>query len=79
MNRRTWYVFSAEDEAGGLYAYAQGISNNNNLTFYAKGPRVHTMNACDTKRDAEEIAEAWNRAYIQNGTAAEWLRPVRTA
>lgn len=71
MNSYTWYVFQVLDEEGKFYAFAERIRNNQNLVDYAK--QAHTMNACDTKREAEEIARFWNEQHIKAGSANKWL------
>ena len=73
MNNYTWYVFQIKDDDGGMYAFAERIHHSNDLTHYAK--QAVTMNACDTKREAEKIAADWNNCYIKNGTANKWLMP----
>lgn len=67
----TWYVVSVKDTEGKLYAFADRLSNNCNLVGIAKD--AETMNACESKREAEEIAESWNQSFIRNGTANKWL------
>jgi len=77
MNRYTWYVFSIQDEDGKFYAFAERISNSNNLVDYAR--QATTMNACDSKKEAKKIAASWNETFIKNGTANKWLMPGREA
>ena len=74
MNKKTWYVITIKDDEGKFYSFAEGINNNCDLTGYAK--QAHTMNACDSKKEAQRIADEWNWQYIKNGTANKWLRPV---
>ena len=71
MEKTTWYVFQMKDEAGNFYAYAAGIRNCNDLTGFAK--EAFSMNACDSKKDAQRIAQAWNDQYVKNNTAAGFL------
>ena len=72
MKGYTWYVFQIEDD-GGFYAYAERIHHSNNLKHYAE--RAYTMNACATKREAEEIAADWNECARRNGRAPKWMMP----
>lgn len=74
MEKYTWYVLVIRAEDGGNYAIAERIGHSNNLKGYAADPRVISMNACDTKRDAEAIARYWCECYKRNGTAADWLK-----
>ena len=71
MDKYTWYVFTIRDEDGKFYSFAERIGNKNNLVGYAA--QAYTMNACDSKKEALEIADAWNRAYKENGTANKWI------
>lgn len=71
MEKYTWYVFTIQDSEGKFYSFCERIRNNNNLVDYAK--QAYTMNACDSKKEAEETAVAWNEAYKKNGTANKWI------
>ena len=73
MNKYTWYVFTIKDEEGKFYAFAERIRNNNNLVDYAR--QAATMNACDSKKEAEHVAAFWNETFIKNGTANKWIMP----
>ena len=73
MLKSKWYVFTFRDAAGKFYASAHRLTNGNNLVDYAK--KAVTMNACDSKKDAERIAAEWNKSYIKNGTANKWIMP----
>lgn len=71
MTGYVWYVFQVKDEDGKFYAFADRIPRSASLVGYAK--QAHTMNACGTKREAEEVARLWNEQHIKNGTANKWL------
>jgi len=68
MNKKSFYVFTI-CENGKFYSYADAIQNCNNLvSIFAGIKNLYTANACDTRRQADEIARAWNDSYKQNGT-----------
>ena len=71
MDKYTWYVFTIQDEEGKFYSFAERIRNNANLTGYAK--QAYTMNACDSKKEAEAVAADWNECHRRNGTANKWI------
>lgn len=73
MKKYTWYVFTVKDDEGKLYSWAERIPHCYDLLHYATREGIYTMNACDSKRQAEEIAKDWNETYIKNGTANKWL------
>lgn len=78
MKNRTWYVVNAKDKDGGFYAYPVSVPNNENLVDIFRHENILTVNACDTKRDAVEIAKVWNESYVVNGTAADFLIPAKS-
>jgi hypothetical protein len=63
-----FYIAVQRQTDSGLYAYCIRVTNLDNIanrlrTFYA-------ANVCATKKQAIEIAEAWNASFIANGTHA---------
>lgn len=71
MNKKTFFVISVKTEDGRRYAYADAIQNCNDLFWIFKNIKgLETVNACDTRRDADEIARYWNECYKNNGTYA---------
>lgn len=67
MNKKTFYVFTIR-ENGKFYSYADAIQNNNDLVSIFGGIKnLYTANACDTKHDADRIAQDWNEHYKRNG------------
>ena len=63
-----FYIAVQRQTDTGLYAYCIRVTNLDNIaerlrTFYA-------ANVCTTKKQAIEIAEAWNTGFIANGTHA---------
>ena len=68
MDGYVWYVISRKNKDG-MYAYAQPIGRYINIASFVKDfPDIETMNACNTKKRAKEIAQAWNEQYKANGT-----------
>jgi len=72
MEKYTYFVIGERSKENGRnIAYAQRIHNCNNL-LYAIHPRkdmeLVSINACDTWKEAQEIARFWNECYQKNGT-----------
>ncbi len=66
MDKYTHYVVS-ECKDGKYIAYSVRIRNNENLVgFIRDNPAIVTFNVCDSKKDAENIAEFWNESYKKN-------------
>ena len=71
MNKKTFYVMVIKNEYGKRYAYADAIQNSNDLlSMFQSIKNLETVNACDTRHDADEIAHYWNETYKVNGTYA---------
>ena len=64
MEKNTFYVIEAENPTTGkTYARAEKIPNNYNLIgkfTAAAGFIVISVNACDTWKEAQKIADFWN-------------------
>ena len=73
MKKYSWLVVSVKDEWG-RWAYPHQWHHNNNLTGLCADSKVETVNICDSKKEAIEIAEAWNEAYRKNGTARDFSK-----
>jgi hypothetical protein len=73
MNSNTFYVIELINEAGKSISYARKIPNCYNLVGIFKpmsGFKLLSVNACDTWREAQEIARDWNDRAIKNGRYA---------
>lgn len=71
MNKKSYYVFVIKTDEGKRYAYAETIQNCNNIFWMFQNTKsLESVNACDTRRDADEIARYWNETYKNNGTFA---------
>lgn len=61
MDKKTYYVITVEED-GKYFSYAETIHNSNNLV--GKFPKnAITINACDTRKKADEIARSWNEIW----------------
>lgn len=70
MNGYSYYVIGIE-ENGKHYATAERVANQNNLlAVFSKYRNASTVNACETMKEAKEIANFWNACYEKNGTYA---------
>lgn len=70
MEKNTYYVITiTSDDKTKFYATSCTVPNNNNILAVIKRYKnIKTMNACDTKKKAEEISGYWNECYKKNGT-----------
>lgn len=69
MSKNSYLVISFE-ENGKFYAIAKKWNNSNNLVSLFSEKKVLTANICDSKKEAEIIADAWNNQYKENGNYA---------
>lgn len=70
VNKYTYYVVQIIRDDGAEIAYVRRVHHSNNLLslFQAgDGARILTINACDGKKAAENIADAWNAASLEKG------------
>lgn len=71
LNGKTFYVFTSETEEGKFYSWADAIQRRENLlSIFAGRPSLKTVNACQTRKEADELARFWNECYKKNGTYA---------
>lgn len=68
MRNNNLYVVITIAEAGKYLAYVKKIPQSSNLLSALSIQGIHTATACNTKKEAEEIAGTWNEAYIRNDT-----------
>ena len=65
MKKNSFYVIEEKDEkTGKTYAHAETVPNNYNLVGKFAVPKGHVLlsvNACDTKKEANDIADFWNK------------------
>lgn len=83
MDKYSYYVIEEKhtSETRLLYhARAERIHNSNNLLCaltrsHTSNMQVISANACDTWKEAKDIAAYWNQCFVDNGTSyIEWLK-----
>lgn len=71
MSKYSYYVIEQQNTTTGkYYSYATKIQNCTNLICAFKpsiGFTIVSVNACDTFKEAKEIAEYWNQGAKENG------------
>lgn len=60
-------VFSIH-ENGKFYAVADTIRTGENLVYHCRRYNAQICHLCESRKQADEIAAAWNASYIANGT-----------
>ena len=74
--KRFWFVLTNKTPDGELFATASPFTANDNLSWqFDPAFGTVTANICETRKQAEEIAEKWNEAYRKNGTYAYEYKP----
>ena len=66
MNKNS-YIVIVEQENGKRAAYVEKWHHTNNLASLLKYARIESANICDSRKDAERIAEDWNERCKRNG------------
>ena len=84
MNKYTFYVIEEKMQNPNRLLYharAERIHNSNNLLCALKpqtsNMEVISVNACDTWKEAQDIAEYWNKCFVDNGTS--YIEYLKTA
>jgi len=68
MDKYVWYVLNRCKD-GKYYAHAFRLRMTENLvSFMREYPDIETMNPCESKTYAKELAQYWNECYKKNGT-----------
>lgn len=62
------YIAITITKNGKHYSYVLKTSAVNNLVSVLNIPDIVTANVCDTRKQAREIVEYWNKTYKQNNT-----------
>jgi len=81
MNKKTYYLIDESfdtSEGRKWHARVEEVLNSRNLlaaitpTYWPEGDKnvwgkIVSVNACDTRKEAWETADAWNQAHRQKG------------
>ena len=78
MKKNINFVFQVE-ENGLYYAWAEKVPSCYNLVSELKRKNLITANVCDTMKEAEATADAWNEAHRRNGKYLFDRTPSRAA
>lgn len=62
------FVVFVQEQNGKFCAIADTIRTGENLTAYIQRYKTNICHLCESRKQAEEIAVAWNKAYKANGT-----------
>ena len=82
MNKCTYFVIEEKHTSTTKLLYharAEKIHNTNNLLYaihpHSPNMELVSVNACDTWKEAQDIAAYWNECFSNNGTSyLEWLK-----
>lgn len=74
MNKNTFFVIEQIEKATGkTLATARKIHNSNNLLFSFppyRGYEIISINSCDSWKEAQKVADAWNESAKSRGLYA---------
>lgn len=62
------FVVFAQEQNGKYFAVADTIRTGQNLTAYIQRYNSQACHLCESRKQAKEIAAAWNESYRANGT-----------
>lgn len=62
------FVVFVQEQNGKYFAVPDTIRTGQNLTAYIQRYNSRICHLCESRKQAEEIATAWNKAYKENGT-----------
>ena len=66
---KNFYLAVQEEHTGKYFAFVIRYYNCNNLlATLEQYPNLKTVNICESKKQAEELATRWNEGYKANGT-----------
>ena len=65
--KKIFVVFSME-QGGKYYAFADTIRTGENILSHCKRYPTNICHLCESRKQAEGIAAAWNNSYKENGT-----------
>lgn len=62
------FVVFQQEQNGKYFAVADTIRTGYNLTAFIQRYNSKVCHLCESRKQAEEIAAAWNESYRANGT-----------
>lgn len=62
------YISVTIEKSGKRCAFAIAVSPSDNLLHALDIAGISAANICQSKREAQEIAQAWNDSYRANGS-----------
>ena len=65
--KKIFVVFCVE-EKNKRYAYADTIKTGENLVYHINRAHCTICHVCETRKQADELANRWNEDYKANGT-----------
>ena len=67
---KNFYYAATREQNGKNYAFViKASAGDNLLSVFARYGENLAVNACPTKKEAEELADFWNECYKKNGTS----------
>jgi hypothetical protein len=66
MMDKYYYFVVTEEENGKLRSFVLRVHSSNNLV--GKFDHYQSANICNTKKEANALADYWNACYKKNGT-----------
>lgn len=71
LNNYHYFIVNREPENGKYFAEVLRVRDNVDLLgIFAGYKDLKTVNACTTKKAAEELRDFWNECFKNNGTYA---------
>ena len=69
--KKAYFAIATMNEIGKQYACVGAMNAGNNLLAFVHNiPDAYVIHLCNSRREAVQIVEEWNKSYIQNGTNA---------
>ena len=66
---KNFYYAGVETKNGKHFAFIfNAKAGNNLLSIFKQYKNMTIVNACESKKKAEELADFWNESYKANGT-----------
>ena len=68
MNNSSLYLtITTKENNGKLLAFVKKINRSNDVKSALSDPRIICATYCPTRKEALELADQWNLAYMRNG------------